>query len=62
MLNLLKRPIEVETAWAKMLEDMAKVAILAIPVVVFGQNSSNFKIAGSIALFLGLISDYLAAS
>ena len=33
MLNLLKRPIEVETldTWAKILEDMAKVAILAIP-------------------------------
>lgn len=30
MLNLFKRPIEVETleAWAKMVEDIAKVAIL----------------------------------
>ncbi|BBE95117.1 hypothetical protein [Haemophilus influenzae] len=52
MLNLLKRPIEVETleAWAKILEDMAKVAILAVPVVAFGQNNTYFKIASSVAL------------
>ncbi|MBN6712051.1 hypothetical protein JFL47_12630 [Haemophilus haemoglobinophilus] len=39
MLNLLKRPIEAETldAWAKWLEDIAKVSIIAVPVVVFGQ-------------------------
>ncbi|MCW9714657.1 hypothetical protein [Avibacterium sp. 21-594] len=52
MLNLFKRPIEVETleAWAKMVEDIAKVAILALPVIVFGQNGVLFKIASSFTL------------
>lgn len=36
----------------KILEDIAKVAILAVPVVIFGQNGSGFKIASSIALLL----------
>ncbi|VEB24441.1 hypothetical protein [Avibacterium volantium] len=52
MLNLFKRPIEVETleAWAKMVEDIAKVAILAVPVIIFGQNGILFKIASSFTL------------
>ncbi|MCF7522118.1 hypothetical protein L4G92_08695 [Neisseria sp. ZJ106] len=52
MFNLLKRPIETETldAWAKILEDIAKVAVLALPVVIFGQNGVAFKAASSIAL------------
>lgn len=52
--NLLKRPIETETldAWAKILEDIAKVALLALPVVIFGQNGFSFKVASSIALLL----------
>ncbi|WP_258173727.1 hypothetical protein [Haemophilus influenzae] len=29
---------------------MAKVAILAVPVVAFGQNNTYFKIASSVAL------------
>lgn len=54
MFNLLKRPIESETldAWAKILEDIAKVAILAIPVVIFGQNGVFFKSASTIALLM----------
>lgn len=52
MFNLLKRPIEVETleAWAKLLEDMAKVALFALPVVVLGENSHIFKVVCSIGL------------
>ncbi|MFZ7342874.1 hypothetical protein [Avibacterium volantium] len=52
MLNLFKRPIEVETleAWAKMVEDIAKVAILAVPVIIFGQNGILFKIMSSLTL------------
>lgn len=54
MLNLLKRPIERETldAWAKILEDIAKVALLALPVVIFGQSQIFFKVASSLALLL----------
>lgn len=53
MLNLLKRPIEAETleAWAKIMEDLAKVALLTLPVVIFGQNSTLFKVIASVALF-----------
>ncbi|MGV6989612.1 hypothetical protein ACWA5Z_12110 [Testudinibacter sp. P80/BLE/0925] len=42
---LLKRPIKKETSdsWAKNLEDLAKVALLAIPVVLYGQYSWWFK-------------------
>ncbi|MCW9718427.1 MULTISPECIES: hypothetical protein [unclassified Avibacterium] len=52
MLNLFKRPIEIETleAWAKMSEDMAKVAILAVPMIIFGQNGTLFKIISSFTL------------
>ncbi|MCW9733851.1 hypothetical protein L5B97_10340 [Avibacterium sp. 20-15] len=52
MLNLFKRPIEIETveAWAKLLEDIAKVAILAVPMIIFGQNGVLFKIASSFTL------------
>ncbi|MCW9698030.1 hypothetical protein [Avibacterium sp. 20-129] len=52
MLNLFKRPIEIETleAWAKMSEDMAKVAILAVPMITFGQNGTLFKIISSFTL------------
>lgn len=54
MFNLLQRPIESETldSWAKILEDIAKVAILAIPVVIFGQNANFFKGASTLALLM----------
>lgn len=52
--NLLKRPTEPETldAWAKILEDIAKVAILALPVIIFGQNGVFFKFASSVAILM----------
>lgn len=62
MFNLLKRPIEVETleSWAKILEDIAKVALLALPVVVFSENGIIFKVVSCIVLFtityVGLVS------
>lgn len=36
MLNLFKQPMETTTfeAWAKMSDDIAKVAILAVPVML----------------------------
>lgn len=57
--NLLKRPIEPETidAWAKWLEDIAKVAIVAVPVVILGQCHSYIKFINSSLL---LISCYVA--
>lgn len=43
--NLLKRPIKKETtdSWAKNLEDLAKVALLAMPVILYGEYSWSFK-------------------
>lgn len=40
MLNLFKRPIEPEIKedWSKLTLDIAKVALLAIPVVVYGNS------------------------
>lgn len=45
MINLFKRPIEKDTldAWAKWLEDVAKVAIIAVPVVFFGEYADIVK-------------------
>ncbi|WP_439242259.1 hypothetical protein [Lonepinella sp. BR2474] len=52
LLNLFKLPIEKETleSWIKIIEDIAKVAILALPVVIFGQGDSIFKVSSSIGL------------
>lgn len=54
MLNLFKRPIETETldAWAKWLEDIAKVSIIAVPVVVFGQYSFVIKALNVLCLLI----------
>lgn len=53
--NLLQRPIERETidAWAKVLEDLAKVAILATPVVLYGDKDIWFKL-GHLALLAAM--------
>ncbi|NBI42746.1 hypothetical protein GVX76_04460 [[Haemophilus] felis] len=36
-MNIFKRPIETETlnAWAKWLEDLAKICIVALPIVIY---------------------------
>ncbi|MFU2088620.1 hypothetical protein [Avibacterium avium] len=62
MLNLFKCPIEVETleAWAKMVEDIAKVAILAVPVIIFGQNGILFKIMSSLTLMFVIYATLVA--
>lgn len=62
MLNAFKRPFEKETldAWAKMADDVAKVAFLAIPVVLYGKETILFKgihsallLAGAYLMILG---------
>ncbi|WP_439243525.1 hypothetical protein [Lonepinella sp. BR2474] len=52
LLNLFKLPLETDTleAWVKIIEDIAKVAILALPVVIFGQGGMVFKISSCIGL------------
>ncbi|MDU8924485.1 hypothetical protein RYD26_06110 [Pasteurellaceae bacterium LIM206] len=50
--NLFQRPIEKETldSWAKWLEDIAKVAIIAVPVVFFGNYFLWVKIVNILLL------------
>lgn len=55
MINLFKRPIESETldAWAKTTGDIAKVAILSIPVMLYGNETIQIKIVNSLLLVIG---------
>lgn len=52
MLNLFKKPIEKSSfeAWAKMSDDIAKVAILAIPVILYGKDPIFVKVLNSVLL------------
>lgn len=52
MFNIFKRPINKESleSWTKILDDVAKVAILAIPVILYGVNTVGFRITNSIFL------------
>ena len=51
-MNLFKKPYEQGTleAWAKMADDIAKVAILAAPVVLYGQSGWAAKLANIVLL------------
>ena len=56
MLNLFKRPIEKSTleAWAKMSDDVAKVAILAVPVILYGKEQIATKLLNVFLLGLAV--------
>lgn len=60
MLTLFKRPIEKETldAWAKVSDDIGKVAILAIPVMLFGESTLLIKAINSFLLLSGTYSAF----
>lgn len=47
MFNLLNSPIENETlsAWAKITDDLAKVAIIATPAIIYSENTLFYKIS-----------------
>lgn len=59
--NLFKRPIERTSfeSWAKMADDIAKVAILAVPAIFYANDVINVKLANiillSVAIYLFLI-------
>ncbi|MEG9498310.1 hypothetical protein [Mannheimia indoligenes] len=46
MWNLFKTPIEKGSfeSWAKISNDIAKVAILAIPVILYGNDATSAKV------------------
>lgn len=52
MFRLFKPPFEISTleAWSKMSDDIAKVAILAIPVMVYSDYSFGFRMFNIIVL------------
>ncbi|MFQ1049063.1 hypothetical protein ACIRXL_03040 [Avibacterium paragallinarum] len=52
MLNLFKKPIEIETLddWAKIATDITKVAILAFPVILYGNDPIYLKIINTVLL------------
>lgn len=61
MLNLFKRPVETATfeAWSKMCDDVAKVSVMALPVVFYGPKTIYFK-TFNILFLLGVIYLFLA--
>ncbi|MBE2897734.1 hypothetical protein HPC37_02510 [Pasteurellaceae bacterium 20609_3] len=62
MLNLLKKPIEQETLddWAKLSVDVAKVAIMAVPVILYGNDPVYLKLINSFLLGAGAYSGLIA--
>lgn len=58
MLRIFKSPFEKSTleAWAKMSDDIAKVAILAIPVMLYGEAPIYLKVVNSFLLIIGAYS------
>lgn len=62
MLNLFKKPIEKDSLedWAKLSIDVAKVAILAIPVILYGKDPVYIKLINSFLLGLGAYSGLIA--
>ncbi|NBI42448.1 hypothetical protein GVX76_02905 [[Haemophilus] felis] len=56
MWNITKRPFEKETLddWAKLSVDIAKVAILAIPVILYGKEPVIIKLLNTVLLGLGI--------
>ncbi|MDP8170109.1 hypothetical protein QJU96_02250 [Pasteurella skyensis] len=53
-INLFSRPISEDTieAWAKILEDLAKIAFIAMPAVLYGEYTFIFKGANIVLLIL----------
>lgn len=54
MFNLFKLPIEKASleSWAKLTDDVAKVAILAMPVILYGEQFPLFKLLNIGALLI----------
>ncbi|MDO5059152.1 MAG: hypothetical protein Q4D82_04325, partial [Neisseria sp.] len=52
MYNLFKRPIEKATLedWAKLTNNIAQIAVLAVPVVIYGADSVGRKIFNLVVL------------
>ncbi|ATW42506.1 hypothetical protein Q7469_03310 [Glaesserella parasuis] len=62
MLNIFTKPFEQETLddWAKLSVDIAKVAILAIPVILYGKDILLIKFINIFLLSCGIYSALIA--
>lgn len=63
MLDLFHKPINIESldSWAKNLDEIARIAILAMPVVIYGSDVTSFKAMNIVFLiFSCYFSVYLA--
>lgn len=58
MLNIFKKPIEKPSleAWSKMTDDVAKIALLAFPVILYGERTTLFKTFNLLLLAIGIYS------
>lgn len=56
MFNIFKKPFEKGTleAWAKIFDDIAKVAFLAIPVMIYGKDAIGLKLFNIGILVIGI--------
>lgn len=56
MFNIFKKPFEKGTleAWAKIFDDIAKVAFLAIPVMIYGKDAIELKLFNIGILVIGI--------
>ncbi|OOR99428.1 hypothetical protein B0187_04870 [Haemophilus paracuniculus] len=63
MLRFLKRPLNADSleAWCKMLDDVAKVALLTTPVVIYSNNGLSYKIANGIFLAVAIYACIIGA-
>lgn len=61
MFNIFKPPFEIETlnSWANLSDEIAKVSLLAMPVVLYAQNGIGWKLLNllflTIAVYLSLL-------
>ncbi|MBN6710494.1 hypothetical protein JFL47_04485 [Haemophilus haemoglobinophilus] len=53
-LKLIEQPIisDTQEAWAKLLEDIAKISIVSFPIVAYSEHTLFFKIVNLILLIL----------
>lgn len=56
MFNVFKRPFHQESldSWCKMLDDIAKVAILALPVILYSEKGIGYKLINSLFLVISV--------
>ena len=54
MFNIFKRPLHIESleSWCKILDDVAKIAVVAIPVIIYADKPLTYRIMNGILLLI----------